>query len=74
MKPSCSSCARRAETAAPNRPGVPVTGIYDRRQRRFVDMPRMMQSIGAEDVPSPALGAAAAALLAADTALKQDDD
>jgi acyl-CoA thioesterase FadM len=50
-----------------------VTGIYDRRQRRFVDMPRMMQSIGAEDVPSPPLGKAADALLAADAALKQDD-
>lgn len=50
-----------------------VTGIYDRRQRRFVDMPRMMQSIGAEDVPSPALSKAAEALLAADAALKQDE-
>lgn len=50
-----------------------VTGIYDRRQRRFVDMPRMMQSFGADDVPSPPLSAAAHALLAADAALKQDD-
>jgi hypothetical protein len=35
-------------------------------------MPRMMQSIGADDVPSPPLSKAADALLAADAALKQD--
>lgn len=50
-----------------------VTGIYDRRQRRFVDMARMMQSIGADEVPSPPLSHAAEALLAADAALKLDD-
>lgn len=50
-----------------------VTGIYDRRNRRFVGMPQMMAAIGAEDVPSPPLSQAAEALLAADAALKMDD-
>ncbi len=51
-----------------------VTGIYDRRNRRFVGMPQMMAAIGAEDAPSPSLSKAAEALLAADAALKLDDD
>jgi acyl-CoA thioesterase FadM len=51
-----------------------ITGIYDRRARQFVGMPQMMESIGVVAPPSPALSAAAEALLAADLALKQDHD
>ncbi|PJL17742.1 Mesenchymal stem cell protein DSCD75 [Stenotrophomonas maltophilia] len=50
-----------------------ITGIYDRRARQFVGMPQMMESIGVVAPPSPALSAAAEALLAADAALKLDD-
>ena len=41
-----------------------VTGIYDRRARQFLGMPKMMEAIGVVAPP---------ALLAADAALKQDD-
>ncbi len=50
-----------------------VTGIYDRRARQFLGMPKMMEAIGVVAPPSPSLSAAAEALLAADAALKQDD-
>ncbi|MDZ7513506.1 thioesterase family protein [Stenotrophomonas muris] len=50
-----------------------VTGIYDRRARQFLGMPKMMEAIGVVAPPSPPLTAAAEALLAADAALKQDD-
>lgn len=50
-----------------------VTGIYDRRARQFLGMPKMMEAIGVVAPPSPPLSAAAEALLAADAALKQDD-
>jgi len=51
-----------------------VTGIYDRRARSFVGMERMMAAIGCDTPPSPPLSAAAEALIAADAALKRDDD
>lgn len=50
------------------------TGIYDRPERRFVSMDQMMQAIGVAATPSPPLSAAAQALLAADAALKLDDE
>jgi hypothetical protein len=50
-----------------------VTGIYDRRARQFLGMPKMMEAIDVVAPPSPPLSAAAEALLAADAALKQDD-
>src|SRR2546427_11230125 len=49
-----------------------VPGIYDRRSRQFLGMPKMMEAIGVVAPPSPPLSAAAEALLAADAALKQE--
>ncbi|WMJ69685.1 thioesterase family protein [Stenotrophomonas sp. 24(2023)] len=53
---------------------VLMTGIYDRRKRAFVTMEQMMAAIGVPMVDSPPLSAAAEALLAADAALKRDND
>ncbi len=50
-----------------------VTGMYDRRNRRFVTGEEVLQVLGVEDINSPPLSAAAQALLAADTALKGED-
>ncbi len=49
-----------------------ITGIYDRRHRRFVSTDQMMEAIGAPIVPSPELSKAAQALLAAEVAMKED--
>lgn len=49
-----------------------ITGIYDRRHRRFVSTDQMMEAIGAPVVPSPELSKAAQALLAAELAMKED--
>jgi hypothetical protein len=49
-----------------------ITGVYDRRHRRFVSTDQMMEAIGAPIVPSPELGKAAQALLAAEMAMKED--
>lgn len=49
-----------------------ITGIYDRRHRRFVSTDQMMEAIGAPSVPSPELSRAAQTLLAAEVAMKED--
>ncbi|WP_313399168.1 thioesterase family protein [Stenotrophomonas sp.] len=50
-----------------------ITGMYDRRKRRFLTGEQVLQAVGIHDAPSPVLGPAAQALLAADAALKLED-
>jgi len=51
-----------------------ITGMYDRRKRRFLSGEQMLEAVGVSNAQSPRLGAAAQALLAADAALKIEDD
>lgn len=51
--------------------GLLSTGLYDRKQRQFVDAQTVLRSAGAQHVDSPAPSPAIEALLQADAALKQ---
>ncbi len=51
-----------------------ITGMYSRRERRFLDGEEVLRAIGVSNVTSPPLGPAAQALLAADAALKLEDE
>ena len=49
-----------------------VTGIYDRRARQFLGMPKMMEAIGVVAPPSPRW-CVRRSVAGTDAALKQDD-